>query len=199
MSVAMRSDLWAMSASAYACDQSIQGACAEIPASDGVRRSASAEAWRSNLEITFLLFLFHRRRAVVVDHAALTFGAGGEQHLLNDLRQRRRFTLDGAGERIAAERTKAHRLHFRTFAILQRHALVVHHDQRAVTTHDRAWRGEVQRHNGNLFEVDVLPDIQLSPVGKREHAQAFSLVLARVVLPPKFRALTLGIPAMLSR
>ena len=33
---------------------------------------------------------------------------------------------------------------------------------------------EVERHDGNLFEQNVVPDIELSPVGKWEDAYAFA-------------------------
>src|SRR3990167_9255958 len=83
------------------------------------------------LEIPFLLLLLHRRRLVVVDDAALSFRRGRDQHFLDDLRQRRRGGAHGAGQRVAAERPEADDLHFRLFAGLQRHPLVVDHDRKS--------------------------------------------------------------------
>ena len=48
-------------------------------------------------------------------------------------------------------------------------ALVVDHDQRAVLD-NLALGGEVQRDDRDAFQVDVLPDVQLGPVGQREDA-----------------------------
>jgi hypothetical protein len=74
----------------------------------------------------------------------------------------------------------------RRFARAQRHALVIDHDQRAVALDDRALGREVQRHDRDVFEMDVLPDVELGPVGEREDADALALVLARVVEAPEF-------------
>ena len=46
--------------------------------------------------------------------------------------------FDRAGERIAAKRAEADAAHLRRLAGLERHALVVDHDQRAVALDDRA-------------------------------------------------------------
>jgi hypothetical protein len=35
-----------------------------------------------------------------------------------------------------------------------------------------AWLGEIERHDRNLLEVDVLPDVELGPVREREDADA---------------------------
>ena len=51
-----------------------------------------------------------------------------QQHLLDDLRQRRRVALDRPGQRVAAERAEPHPLHHRLLAGPQPHPLVVHHD-----------------------------------------------------------------------
>jgi hypothetical protein len=79
----------------------------------------------------------------------------------------------------------------------QRHALVVDHDQRAVALDHRALGGEVQRHDRDVLEVDVLPDVELGPVREREHADALALVLAGVVEVPELGALVLRVPAVL--
>src|SRR5690606_14790052 len=55
---------------------------------------------------------------------------------------------------------------------------------------------KVQGNNGDILQVDVLPDIQLSPVGEWEYANTFALVHATVVDIPQFRPLVFGIPAM---
>src|SRR3954466_9177916 len=91
------------------------------------RRSSSFFWWRARYEwmssrprstaciseIPLALLLLHRPRLVVVDHPALPLGVPPQQHLLDDLRQRRRVALDRAGERVAAERAEPHPLHHR--------------------------------------------------------------------------------------
>ena len=44
--------------------------------------------------------------------------------------------------------------------------------------------------------MDVLPDIQLGPVGEREHADALALIDAGIKQAPEFRALAFRVPAM---
>jgi hypothetical protein len=45
-----------------------------------------------------------------------------------------------------------------------------------------------------VFLVDVLPDVDLRPVGEREDADRLPLVDLAVVEVPQLRALVLGIP-----
>src|SRR5262245_66321796 len=54
--------------------------------------------------------------------------------------------------------------------------------------------GEIHRHNRNLFLMDVVPDVELGPVGKREDADALALISPTVVDIPKLRALILRVP-----
>ena len=102
--------------------------------------------------------------------------------------------LDGAAERVAAERAEAHDAHLRRLAGLERQALVVDHDQLAVALDDRPRRGEVERHDRDLLEVDVLPDVELGPVRQREDADALALVDPAVVEVPQLGPLVLRIP-----
>ena len=39
--------------------------------------------------------------------------------------------------------------------------------------------GEVERDDGDFFEMDVVPDVELGPVGERENADAFAWADAR--------------------
>src|SRR5207247_844310 len=77
---------------------------------------------------------------------------------------------------------------------LERHALIVHHDERPAALHHRALRREVQRHDRDLLPPDVQPHIELGPVGQRKHAQALALALAGVVERPELRALLPRVP-----
>src|ERR1035437_8869260 len=54
--------------------------------------------------------------------------------------------------------------------------------------------GEVQGHDGDLLERDVLPHVELGPVGKGEGAYTLALVDAAVIQVPQFRALVFGVP-----
>jgi hypothetical protein len=44
--------------------------------------------------------------------------------------------------------------------------------------------------------MDILPDIQLGPVGDGKHPDALALGLAGIVEMPEFRALVFRVPAM---
>src|SRR5690606_19188033 len=149
------------------------------------------------LEITFLLLFLHRRRAVVVDDATLAFGAGREQHLLDDLGESLGAAFDRPGQWIASQGTKAYPSQLGTLALHQWHAFIVHHDQRSLAPYDRPRLREVQRNDRYVLEVDVLPDTQFGPVGQGEYTQALALVLAGVVQLPQFGTLPLRVPSML--
>ncbi len=81
----------------------------------------------------------------------------------------------------------------------EEHALVVDHDQRSVPLDHRPGCRQVERHDRDLLEVDVLPDVELGPVRQREHPHRLTLVPAHVVGAPELRALLLGVPTVLRR
>src|SRR5215211_1342226 len=167
----------------------------------GCARPAARTRWcrEGASEIPLLLLPLHRGRRIVIDQPALALGRRRDEYLLDNGFEGLGLALDRAGERVAAERAKADLPHPRTFAGLERHALVVDHDQRAVARDHRTRLGEVERHDGNRFLIDVLPDVELGPVGQRKHADALALVRARVVEVPELRALLLRIPPVLGR
>ena len=138
----------------------------------------------------------------MVDHTALTFGSTRQEHFLNNFRQRRGGGFHRAGKRIAAEGAEAHHALFDTRFFLigevLEDALVVDHDQSTVLLDDFAFGGEVQRHDWNLFQIDVLPDVQLGPIRQREDADGFALLHFAVIDIPQFGALILRVPAMLA-
>ena len=148
---------------------------------------------RRHLEIALPLLDFHGAFLVVVDDAVFALGAAELDHLLDDLGDRVGLGADGAGAGSAAERAHAAHDHLRLLAGQQRD-VVLDRDQRLAADHHRARLGEVQRHDRDVLQVDVMPDVQLRPVGKREDADALALVDAAVVEVPQFRALILGIP-----
>src|SRR3984893_5899837 len=145
-------------------------------------------------EISFLLFPLHRRRAVVVDDAAAPFGMPALQRLLDDFGNRARRTLDGAGQRIAAQRAYPYQSELRALAGLQRQPLIVDHDQRAVAHHHRTRRRKIERYHRNALAMDVEPDVELGPVRQRKHADAFAAALAPVVDAPRLGPLPLRVP-----
>ena len=69
-----------------------------------------------------------------------------------------------------------------------------HRHQRAAAAHDRAPVREVDRRHLEPLARDVLPHVELGPVGDREHAHVLALVDARVVEVPQLRPLVLRIP-----
>ena len=152
-----------------------------------LRHGGSCGAWPS--EIPFLLLLLHRCRLIVVDRAALALRGRGQQHLLDDLGQRRRAcsrprrsagSSPACGSGSSAARG--------TSPGAQRHALVVDHEQQPVALDHRARRREIQRHDRDVLQMDVLPDVELGPVREREHADALALRLLRRCRDSRARA-----------
>ena len=68
-----------------------------------------------------------------------------------------------------------HQHHLRLLAWKQRR-IVLHREQRFAAHHHLPLLGEVKRHDRDVFQVDVLPDVQLGPVGEREYPDTFSLI-----------------------
>src|SRR3546814_2111097 len=91
------------------------------------------------------------------------------------------------------------RAYGRRLAGQQREAIVVDHQQQPIAHHRRPRRGDIERHDRDIFARDVLPDVELGPVRDREDADALALRLAGVVEVPQFGALLLGIPAVRRR
>src|SRR5206468_736482 len=75
---------------------------------------------------------------------------------------------------------------------------VVHHDEAAVALDHGPDGGEVERDDGDLLQVDVLPDVELGPVGEREDADALALQDLAVVEVPQLRPLVLRVPLALA-
>jgi hypothetical protein len=100
---------------------------------------------------------------------------------------------DGAGAIRAAQRAHAAHHQLRLLAGQQRH-IVLHRNQRLAAHHHGPLLGEIQRHDGDLLEIDVLPHVELGPIGKREDANAFALIDVAVEQVPQLGALVLGVP-----
>src|SRR5579859_3719872 len=59
--------------------------------------------------------------------------------------------------------------------------------------------GEIERHDRDVFQMDVLPDVQLGPVRDGEHPDALTLGLLGIVETPELGALILRVPAVIGR
>src|SRR5690606_20379560 len=125
-------------------------------------------------EVPLPLLLFHAALGVVVDETTLAFGVPGEQHLANDLGQGGGGGADGAGQRVATQRSEANHFQARFLSGAEGKAVVVDHDQGAFAVDDGALCREVQRNDLDVLEIDVQPDVELGPVGQREGADALT-------------------------
>ena len=104
--------------------------------------------------------------------------------------------FDAPCQRIAAQGPEAYLLVHDFFSRLEAHAVVVDHDDVAVTIDAGPFLGKVQRDDVDVFPFDVLPDIFFRPVGNGKYAHTFPLVNMRVVQFPHFRTLVLRIPSL---
>src|SRR3546814_15915000 len=98
--------------------------------------------------------------------------------------------LDRAGQGIAAERAEPDRADHRLLALPQGEPLVVDHENEAVALHRGPRRREIERHDGNPFQMDVFPYVELGPVGEGEDADALAPGLAGIVETPEDRKST---------
>ena len=119
-----------------------------------------------HLEVAVFLFVFHRAFAVVVDDTILSLGIIGHQHLADDFGHGGGFRFHGPGKGVTAQGAETHAAHFGGFIGPQREALVIDTDQGAIALNHRPFGGEVEVGHGDLFQVDILPDVELSPIGK---------------------------------
>ena len=133
----------------------------------------------------------------MIDAAATALGEMALKCLAYDLGDRCRGALDSAGKRVAAERAEPNRPGLWALAVLDRQAVIVDHDQHAVSLNDRPGGSEIERDDGDAFLVNVEPDIKLGPIREREDPDALAFSLQAIVEPPWLWALTLGIPMVM--
>src|SRR5690348_12955271 len=145
-------------------------------------------------EIAFTLAQLHGRiRRLVVHAGGAALRDGGAHGLGDDL-------VGGVG--LGSHRARAGDVAHGAEADVARHdGLAIagrrelgHRDQQAVALHDLARVRVVDRGNREAFAGDVLPDVQLGPVGEREGADVLAAGEARVVEAPELRALVARIP-----
>ena len=84
--------------------------------------------------------------------------------------------------------------HFYFIAVFFRQTVVVWHDQLSVDVDNRSFFGKIQWNDRNIFQTDILPDVQFGPVAQREYTNTFSFTDTGIVYVPKFRTLVFGIP-----
>ena len=100
---------------------------------------------------------------------------------------------DGAGAGAAAQRTQA-ALDPLLFARQALHERLLQGNQAVAAHQHPPLFGKIERHHGNTFLVDVVPDVQLRPVGQGENAYALTRIYARVIKVPQFGPLVLRVP-----
>jgi len=133
----------------------------------------------------------------MIDRPALPLRRGGQEHFLNNLRDRCRGAFHRAGERVATERAKPNRSQQRNLAGVQSKTLVIDHEQQAIALDRWPRRRKIQGHDWNAFKMDVLPDVELGPIGERKNSKAFTFVLAGIINIPQLWTLILWVPTMI--
>src|SRR5688572_13158350 len=150
-------------------------------------------------EVPLSLLLLHGPVGVVVDDPRAALGGAGDHHLLDDLLDVRRRGPDGPGTGDAAQAAESAQdlldLLRRRWAIaLAATEHVIEDDDLPIADHRLARLREVQGVDGNLLEIDVLPHVELGPVGQREHPDRLAGIDPRVVEVPQLGPLIFGIP-----
>ncbi len=100
---------------------------------------------------------------------------------------------DRAGDGQVADGAVAHPLDGRGLVALRLHVLR-DREQDAVAFDDLALVGEVDRRQFEVLQFDVAPDVELGPVGQREHPDLFALLDPPVVERPRLGPLRARVP-----
>jgi hypothetical protein len=132
------------------------------------------------LEITFAFFDFHRAFGVVIDYSIFTLGFTGQEQFLDDLFDSGRGGAHGSGAVGAAEGSHAAHHHLGLFERRERW-IVLERDETFTSHDDFAFFREIERNDGYVFERNVLPDVELGPVGERKYANGLAFIYTRVV------------------
>ena len=154
---------------------------------------------RAPSEVALLLLLLHRggrRRGRSRGPAARR--CARQQHLLDDLRQRRRVALDRAGQRVAAERAEADRLQLGVSpgsSGMRSSSTMISVPSRSTTGRSC---GEVERHDRDALAGGCTARCRARSSSRAGRRGSLSpLALARVVEVPQLGALVLRVPAVL--
>ena len=100
----------------------------------------------------------------MIDGASLTFRRCREQHFLDHFGQRCSLALNSASEGVTTQSAKANRSLHRSLIRLQRQPMIIDHDQHAISHNGGTFSRKIQWHNFDIFQLDVLPDIELCPI-----------------------------------
>src|SRR6266542_4075893 len=156
------------------------------------RRRSSACCAAS--EIADTLAVLHRCFGEAVVCACLAaLGDTGRGDFVDDRADRRRVGDDTAGARHVADGAEPHRRRERLLAV---HTLDVvgARVEHPVAPEHLALVREVDPRELETLARDVLPDVELRPVGDREHAYMLALANARVVDIPELGPLRARVP-----
>src|SRR3954467_4176871 len=146
------------------------------------------------LEVAGNLALLHRGLADAIVGARLAaLGDLRAGDLGDDVVQRGRGRRDGAGAAHVADRAVPDARAERLLAVDELH-VGRQRVEHAVAAEHLALVGEVDRRDLEALLGDVLPDVELDPVGQREHADVLALADAPVVDAPQLRALAARVP-----
>src|SRR6185369_5306313 len=72
--------------------------------------------------------------------------------------------------------------------------VVFDRDQPLAAHEDLTLPGEIERHHGNVLALDVVPNVELGPVGEGKDPHGLAVLDAAVEEVPHFGALCAGIP-----
>src|SRR6185369_3053836 len=170
---------------------------------DAFRSRKSRMRWRLAgsvmSEVPLPLLLLHGPVGVVVDDSRAALGGAGDHHLLDDLLDARGRRANGPGAGDAAEAAEPTEDLLDLLARRRPIALapaedVVEDDDLPIADHRLARLCEVERIDGDLLEVDVLPHVELRPVRQRENPDRLAGIDPRIVEVPQLGALIFGIP-----
>src|SRR5438874_5741118 len=149
---------------------------------------------RAPSEVALPLAILHRRLGHAVVAARLpALGHFGGGDLRDDLAERARRRFDRARAAHVADGAVADA---RAEGLLSIHQLHERADrvEHAVASEDLALVGEVDRRHLELLRGDVLPHVELGPVGDGKHPRMLAPADAPVVEVPDLRPLALGLP-----
>jgi len=130
----------------------------------------------------------------MINDAILAFGAAHGDELFDDFGNGVGIRKNSSGARAATEGAHAAHDKLGFFARQARDEGLFERQQRIAALQHEAGFGKVKRDDGDVFGVDVLPDIELGPIRERKDAQAFARMNARVENVPEFGTLIARVP-----
>src|SRR4051794_28175288 len=146
------------------------------------------------LEVPLALAVFHRGLGeLVVGPGGAPLGEPGRGDLGDDLLQGHRVGVDGAGAGHVADGAVAHLPLLDRLAVLGPAPLAGGQPHPAALEHLTLVR-EVDLRQLDVLAGDVLPHVQLGPVGQREDADVLAGGVPAVVQVPQFGALAARVP-----